>query len=67
MSTIALFNALIDQNSSDLSNLDNFDLDSADPASVEAFKALEQAYREDAKALVDFVAANSAAILAALS
>lgn len=67
MRTLARFNDLIDQSSSDLSSLDSFDLDSADPASVEDFKALELAYREDAKALVDFVTANGAAILAALS
>lgn len=64
MKTLPRFNDLINQANSDLEEIDCFDLDDTNQ---EAFKALEQAYREDAKALVDFVLVNSAAILAELT
>jgi hypothetical protein len=67
MTILSHFNSLVAQTEDSLSDLDSYDLDSADPASAEHFKALELAYREDARALVDFVATNRITIIAALN
>jgi hypothetical protein len=67
MRTLPHFNDLMALANATLHKLNIFDLDSTDPASVEDFGALEDEYREDARALVDFVAANHAAILAELN
>jgi hypothetical protein len=66
MSTLSHLNDLIAQAYATLSELDSFDIDDADPASVDDFASLNDEHSEDVKTLVLFVAANSAEILAAL-
>jgi hypothetical protein len=67
MSVLATFNDLIDQNSSYLMELDNYNLDSADPASAADLAALENAYRKEAKALIKFVVKWRLELLEALN
>lgn len=64
MSTLSHLNDLIAQAHATLEEVDSFDID--DPASVDDFASLNDEHSEDVKALVLFVAANSAEILAAL-
>lgn len=58
------FNDLLIEAESALSEIDSFDLDSDNQ---EAFKALDQTYRTNAKALVNYILANGTALLAELS
>jgi hypothetical protein len=66
MSIPSELNYLISQAHASLEAVDSFDLDSDDPDSAEEFGDLDEMHREDVKALVAFVTANSAEILAAL-
>jgi hypothetical protein len=67
MRTLPKLNDLIAQARATLQELDDLDLDSDNPTSVADFKKLESEYREDTKALVEFIEANAAAILAELA
>lgn len=67
ISVLSHFNDLMEQANARLADLDNFDLDARDTASLAAFAALELAYREDAKVLVDYVATNSSTLILELN
>lgn len=64
MRTEPQFNDLLIEAESALNEIDSFDLDSNNQ---EAFKVLDQTYRTNAKALVNYILANGTALLAELS
>ncbi|QQP93998.1 hypothetical protein IGS68_34710 (plasmid) [Skermanella sp. TT6] len=60
------FNRLLIEAHGSLEELDYFDLDSKDPASKAQFEEIDQRYRKDAEALVEFVTSNRDALIAAI-
>ena len=59
------FNRLLIEAHGSLEEVDYFDLND-DPASMAQFEEIDQRYRKDAEALVEFVASNRDALIAAI-